>query len=343
MLVLVLALLAGLIALLVTTSWPSTWNFHGILEFLYQAEEDWHLWAALTALGTIGATAVALYLSFQAWHQNKGATARVVSAWVTDYYEPRSDGSSYKRTVKIHLANESNEPVFKATPNVQIGNGEIDLGPLSAPSPISVIPPRRELVFDISVPLLAHRDSWRPTVSLVFSDPNGRRWKRLSDGTLRNVSRKKSRWSDDTQKMDDRVRGDESLLNPMFITEAFLEHLQHGEATLTSMEPVLAQSAEGWAEVNWAQLRQELVGYRPTSMIDYPAPRIARIKLSGDATLEGRQVQGHGEGIQLINVIFLTLTLEPGRGWRVFSIGDTINPDEIDFQGSLSEDFRSSS
>lgn len=329
--IIALALLAGVVITLFVTK---IWNLHAPLEFLGQAEEDWHLWAALTAFGTVGATVVALYLSFQAWHENRDATARVVSAWVTDTYEPRSDGSSYERTVKIHLANESNEPVFKATLNVIIGNGQVSLGPLSAPSPISVIPPRRELVFDISVPLLAHTDSWHPAVSLVFNDPKGRRWRRLSDGTLENVSRKKSRWSDDSSEMDERVRGDESLLNPMFITEAFLEHLEDGEATFESAEPLLAESAAaGWADVNWAQMRTDLMDYRPTSMIDYPAPRIARIKLSGDPTLEGRQVQGHGTGIQLSKVMFLTLVFEPERGWRIFGLGGAVHPDQINFGG----------
>lgn len=336
-----LALLAGVITLFVIRPWPKTWNLQTPLEFLYQAEEDWHLWIALTAFGTVGATVVALYLSFDAWRQNKEATARVVSAWITDTYEPRRDGSSYERTVKMHLANESNEPVFAATPNVQIGEGQVDLGPLSAPSPISVIPPRRELVFDISVPLLAHANSWNPTVSLVFNDPKGRRWLRRSDGTLENVTRKKSRWSNRRQKMDERVLGDDNVLNPMFITEAFLEGLQQVDPTFNNMEPLLAKSAaKEWAEVDWVELRQEVNGYRPTSMIDYPAPRIARIKLSGDPNLEGRRVQGHGRGMKLAVFIFLTLVFEPARGWRVFGIGNAVRPDQINFGGSLLEEIQ---
>lgn len=334
-------LLTGLVVLSFVIPWPQTWSFQALLEFLGDAEEDWHLWAALTAFGTVGATVVALYLSFDAWRQNKAATARVVSAWITDDYEPRSDGSSYERTIKMHLANESNEPVFSATPNVYIGNGQVPLGPLSAPSPISVIPPRRELVFDISVPLLAHTDSWHPTVSLAFNDPKGRRWRRLPDGTLENVSRKKSRWSDDSATMDERVRGDDTVLNPMFITEIFLEGLEQNEPTFEHMQPVLAESAaEDWAEVNWAELQQEVSGYRPTSMIDYPAPRIARIKLSGDTTLEGRQVQGDGTGIELRDVQFLTLVFEPERGWRVFGIGGALRPDRIYFGDSLQDEIR---
>jgi len=336
-----LAFLAGVIALLVIQPWPKAWNLQVPLKFLYQAEEDWHLWIALTAFGTVGATVVALYLSFDAWRQNKEATARVVSAWITDTYEPRSDGLSYERTVKMHLANESNEPVFAATPHVQISEGQVDLGPLSAPSPISVIPPRRELVFDISVPLLAHANSWHPTVSLVFTDPKERRWIRHSDGTLENVTRKKSRWSNSRQKMDERVRGDDSVLNPMFITEAFLEGLEQEEPTFDIMEPLLAENAaEGWAELDWAELRQEVNGYRPTSMIDYPAPRIARIKLSGDSSLEGRRVQGHGRGIELAVFVFLTLVFEPARGWRVFGIGNAVRPDQINFGGSLLEEIQ---
>ncbi len=70
----------------------------------------------------------------------------------------------------------------------------IRLGPLSAPGRISVIPPRRVLLFDISAPLRAHRDSWSPRVDLYFSDPVGRRWLRDAAGNLRDVTGESSTW-----------------------------------------------------------------------------------------------------------------------------------------------------
>src|SRR5699024_5710232 len=109
----------------------------------------------------------------------------------------------------------------------------------------------------------------------------------------------------------------------------------------SDLEPLLAENAaEGWAELDWAELRQEVNGYRPTSMIDYPAPRIARIKLSGDSSLEGRRVQGHGRGIELAVFVFLTLVFEPARGWRVFGIGNAVRPDQSNFGGSMLEEIQ---
>ncbi len=295
----------------------------------------WDLWTALTAVGTIGATAIAIILSLRAWLQERDSTARVVTAWITDAYEPRSNGSSYARTVRVHLANEANEPVFNAIPNVQIGGDQISLGPLSVPSPLSVIPPRRELVFDVSIPLLAHTDSWRPTVTLRFTDPKGRRWHRLADGELRNVSKNKSRWSKGNPTMDERQLGDYSVLNPMLRAIAFLHAVRETNASTESMAPLLANGASGWADMDWADLRNELENYQPTSMVNYPAPRIARIKLSGDPSLEGRQVQGDGLGLELTDYKFMTLTLEPQRGWCIFGVGGSLPPDAINFNGSL--------
>src|SRR5690606_498177 len=101
---------------------------------------------------------------------------------------------------------------------------------------------------------------------------------------------------------------------------------------------LLAPEAPGWAEVNWDELRAELVDFQPTSMVDYPAPRIARVKLSGDKSLEGKQVEGEGKPLGLGVYMFMTLTLDPHRGWRIFGVGNSVPPDAINFAGSLSEE-----
>lgn len=296
----------------------------------------WDPWSILTAIGTIGATFVAVGLAFRGWRQEKDATARLVAAWVTDKFEPRSDGSSYRRTTHVHIANEANEPVFSAKLNVHIGRGQTSIGPLGAPSVISVVPPRRELVFDISTPLLAHGDSWDPTVTLTFNDPKGRRWLRQSDGVLRDVSGKKSRWSKQIKDIDEQQLGDtQSLFNPMMFALAFLAGLRDPKTPSSELAVLLSPGAGGWADVDWDQLRHELENYQPTTMVDYPVPRIARIKLSGDKNLEGRQVEGDGTGLELSDYMFMTLTLDPQLGWRVFSVGGSIPLDAINFGGSL--------
>lgn len=299
---------------------------------------EWDLWTVLTALGTVGATLVAVVLALRAALRDKAVTARVVAAWVTDDYQPHSDGSSYRRTTHVHIANEGDEPVFDARVNVVIGRDQTPIGPLSVPMPISVLPPRRELVFDISTPLLAHTDSWNPRALLYFTDPKGRRWVRDSDGGLRDVSREKARWSE-LGEADEKQLGDtQSVLNPMMIAFAFLAGLRDLGMAWEEMQVVLDPLASGWSETDWDQLRSELENYQPTSMVDYPAPRIARIKLSGDVSLEGRRVEG--EGLELPDYKFMTLTLTPKLGWRVFSVGSSVPPDAIDFGGSLREDVR---
>lgn len=323
LIVLVLAAIALVLVLVNALPWSLTWD----------------LWTVLTAVGTVGATLVALVLALRAWTQEKGATARFVSAWVTDEYEPRSDGSSYKRVAQLHVANESNEPVFDAMVNVRVGRDSTPLGPLAAPAPISVIPPRRELVFDISVPLLAHADSWYPKAELTFSDPTGRRWLRGVNGELHDVSRQGLRWSKKSGPGDEQQIGNqESLFNPMLIALTFLSGLRDDETEIDDLRVLLAPEASGWDNVDWDALRTELADFQPTSMVDYPAPRIARVKLSGDKTLEGKSVEGNGTPLELDVYMFMTLTLDPQQGWRVFGVGANVPPDAIYFGGSLSEE-----
>jgi len=101
---------------------------------------------------------------------------------------------------------------------------------------------------------------------------------------------------------------------------------------------LLAPEAPGWAGVDWENLRSELADFQPTSMVDYPAPRIARIKLSGDKSLQGKRVEGNGKPLELGIYMFMTLTLDPHRGWRIFGVGGSVPPDAIFFGGSLVEE-----
>ncbi len=299
----------------------------------------WDLWIVLTAVGTVGATLVALALALQAWLRERDATARFASAWVTDEYQPRDDGASYKRVVQLHVANESNEPVFNAMVNVHIGRDRTPLGPLAAPAPISVIPPRRELVFDISVPLLAHADSWYPRATLTFTDPKRRHWLREIDGELQDVSRQRLRWSRKPGPGDERQMGNqESLFNPMLVALMFLGGLRDDATKTEDLFVLLAPEAAGWLNADWDTLRRDLADFQPTSMVDYPAPRIARIKLSGDKALEGRRVEGNGKSLELNVYMFITLTLDPRQGWRIFGVGGSVPPDAISFGGSLVEE-----
>lgn len=328
---LLLAVVALVLVIINDLPGTVTWNL--------SLDATWDLWAMLTAIGTVGATLVATTLALRSWVKEKDATARFVSAWITDDYQPRTDGSSYRREVHLHVANESNEPVFDAMVNVHIGRDETPLGPLAAPALISVIPPRRELIFDISVPLLAHSDSWSPKAMLTFADSKGRHWLRKLNGGLQDVSRQGLKWSRKSGAVDERQLGNQqSLFNPMIVAMMFLGGLQHEETKVEDLLVLIAPEATGWGSADWNKLRIELADFQPTSMVDYPAPRIARIKLSGDKSLEGKRVEGNGKPLELGVYMFMTLTLDPHHGWRIFGVGGSVPPDAIYFDGSLLED-----
>jgi hypothetical protein len=66
-------------------------------------------------------------------------------------------------------------------------------------------------------------------------------------------------------------------------------------------------------------------------MVNYPAPYVARVKLSGDTSLQGKTVMSDDQVRLTGPVMFLTLVFSPDRGWRVFGIGNTVPPDRILF------------
>lgn len=311
-----LALLGAVLFLVITRAFGVTWT------------AQWEFWSVMTAAGTVGATVIALWLAGRGVWRERDEVARVVSAWVSDEFLERDDAPAYRRRVAVHLANESNEPIFNARVNVIVSDPELHLGPLTVPPIISVLPPRRELTFDVSVPLRAHADTWLPRVELYFSDPRGRRWQRTALGALRDVTDESSTWSLSTTDFDERQFGlQDSLENPMLIAVSFLRSLQDEDVASHEFGVALAPEAEGWATTDWEQLRAMLDGFNPTSMVDYVTPNIARIKLVKSKELESRYVVG--EGMVLEDLKYMTLTRSAANGWRIFSVGGTNRPEEI--------------
>lgn len=289
----------------------------------------------ITAVGTLTATGVAVWLAAKAAKADRDAVARVVTAWATEKYTPNASTSSYHRRVVVHVANESNEPVYDARVSVVIGEG-VTLGPLSAPPSIVVLPPRRELRFDISVPLLAHENAYNPRVELLFTDPKGRRWSRDSEGRLTDITNAQVTWTplDPENELAAAQMGKMSeFANPMAVVLLFLHLLRLDKSAFDAddmAEKVLAPEAAGWATADWDFLREDFADFQPTSMVDFPAPHIARVKLSGDAVLQGMQVSG-SNGMALPDLRFITLTMTFERGWRVWGMGQGVAPDEIQF------------
>ena len=113
---------------------------------------------ALSALGTIGAVVVALAFGVAESHRATRAvretaalraeqrererlrTPSLVAGWVTDNYVDDPLNSVYVRKVTAHVANESDDPVYNVTVNVQFGNPPTVVGPLAVPLPIPVVP-----------------------------------------------------------------------------------------------------------------------------------------------------------------------------------------------------------
>lgn len=283
-------------------------------------------WEALTAIGTLSASMVAVTLAISGWLRSRKGGARLVSAWITEAYEPVVDADHYRRRVTLHVANEGDEPAYEVKVSVLYGSTGVELGPLSAPAIIAVLPPRRELNYDLSIAMLAHENSWHLRGSVTFRDPQGRRWHRDGTGVLHRASRS-ARWNSGIQ--DDHLAqlGRESLQNPLLLAIAFLEAVR----TAKQPEDFVAPEAEGWQRVDWENLREEIANYQPTSMVAYPAPYIAQVKLVGDPKLHGKVAVGDSLRLDPETLMFLTLTYAPMRGWRVFSIGGTIAPEEIKF------------
>lgn len=310
-----LLLVISITVIVITRGLGVTWNL------------QWEVWTVATALGTVGATAIALWLASRGAWRERNQIARVVSVWVTDEYLEREDEPAYRRRVVLHVTNESDEPIFNARVNVMVNDPPVRLGPLTAPPVLSVIPPRRELTFDLTVPFRAHEGTWSPRAEMFFTDPSGRRWNRTAAGELHDVTGEASTWSA-TVPFDERQFGrQDSFDNPMLVAVSFLSSLIDGTPS-AELTIALAPEAAGWAQADWAELRERLEGFNPTSMVDYVTPCIARVKLVNAPDLEGRSVVGEGMALP-IEVQYVTLTRSASRGWRIFSVGGTNSPDEI--------------
>ena len=130
--------------------------------------EMYEMW---TAIGTVGAVVVALVvaltqaavvivLGVKRRYLARRKVASLVSAWVEHSYGPNSSGEYYRRTVSLHLANESDEPVFRVEVlcGIETEHGTIQLGPLAAPRMIPVLPPKRKFTYDITMGMLGFGD-----------------------------------------------------------------------------------------------------------------------------------------------------------------------------------------
>jgi hypothetical protein len=327
-------------------------------------------WA--TAVGTAGAVLVALGVAvFEARRARRAeeerdsliragqqearrATARRVTAWIEESFAPVEDGTHYLHRATAHLLNESDEPVFQLGASVILSSpfeGEslhdVILGPLSIPQLIPVLAPKRELIYDLSTPLMAHRDEAQsaltetPRIIVSFTDPNDVRWTREADGRLVESTREPGNlFATDDDEGARRQIGGIHALNPMAVAMGFLSAIRDEasplEESLDRVRTFLAPEAEGWRSLDIsaiAQLRGQLTDYNLGGHVLYPVPNVAYVRLVGSDSTELMVAQGEG---LLISARIMTLILDPEVGWKVFSFGGSgTRPDRIFFNGGM--------
>lgn len=307
------------------------------------ARIDGSIWDALSGIGTVGATVVAVWLAGRSLRQERGSVARLVSAWVTVEFQVNDDRRTYSRVTTLHVGNESNEPVFEAFVNVIVAAERISLGSLSAPRPIAVLPPRSVREYDISGAMAAQLDVDNPRAELAFTAPNGTKWLRTAEGDLADASKQSTSWQPMPAATPAQM-GREDPTNPTMLVLAFLSAVRDaadaeddGRPADPAMSPVgaVASFAEGWAEVDWASIGRELRPYAPTNFVDYRTGHVSYVKLVGDPALQGFGVRGP-DPILVKNVLIVTLVKEGDLGWRVFGVGAPVQPEEIQFpEGAL--------
>lgn len=123
---------------------------------------------------------------------------------------------------------------------------EYAVGPLSAPSPIQVLDPRKQLDFDITTGINAYSNTWKLAAEANFTDGYGRRWIRDHEGHLSEMHRKgrlvNRNSSPEQDPRDLGIQTDQQhpddlswLLNPMAITCAFLTALNDDAFSLGNL------------------------------------------------------------------------------------------------------------
>ncbi len=136
----------------------------------------------LSAIGTVGAFAVALYLLWVQIRDRRSevrdrrtAQARLIAAWLAELTEePQADGSVFAELVVL-VYNGSAEPVYSVVVKTELGvRGSFVRRPF-------VLGPHETREFRILSPGLPRG---QPAISISFKDSSGRQWMRSSTGVL---------------------------------------------------------------------------------------------------------------------------------------------------------------
>lgn len=297
--------------------------------------------SALLAL-TIALTqaGVAIYSGIKRKNTERLKTASLIFAWIEHRYEPNSTGEYYRRSVILHLANESDEPVFNvsAVCGVSHQGTYVQLGPLAAPTRIPALPAKREFTYDVTTGFLAFgtlsHDSLNGLVARVsFNDHQGNFWNRSFDGQLTKQKSSQNLRIEEANNVDQlsQVGDIESPYNPLSYI-LMLSNLAADERLSDSdFRSLLSKDAPGWKEANIADIRQlrTLLTTKDLALhVKYPTPRIAYVRLIDGPPGNEMQVQAH----------ILTLVWGESNRWTLFGVGP-FHPWDIPFgRGELFSD-----
>ncbi|ADB31158.1 hypothetical protein Kfla_2076 [Kribbella flavida DSM 17836] len=279
------------------------------------------------------------------------STAKLVSSWVEQSYTPNENGTAYVQQIHAHIINESNDPVFNVEASIYLTSpvpGEhppVILGSLSIPRIIPILPPRRELIYDLTLPLMPHRQEEIgvqpkvPGILLLFTDPNDVRWVRELDGRLVLSERRQAELveSEDDEGAERQV-GMLDEANPFAIVCGFIHTVTREDIpasdALRELRKILAPEAKGWEGLDAngiSQLRADLAGYNPANHVTYPARRVAYVRLVAVGDPDKLHFVQQGEPLFHPTKV-ITLILSGDRGWRIFSFGGGgTEPDRILF------------
>lgn len=311
-------------------------------------------WDALAALGTVAAVVVSLGLAAGAWTKasreakragvrEAESKARMVSAWIESEVDPSPGGERYVRHARLLLSNQSEQPVFNV--DLKVGLPQSDgswlmLGSLAAPTPIRVLAPHGIRSWDVTLALMTYGDYFSElsgdlAVSIGFEDPSGTRWSRDVEQGLRHGGLTEGRSALRAIDPDSAEAGPENPENPIFVVRTFFEALfatDDPDIRLILTRDLLDPGAGGWLSLSTddlATIAEEYSDYGVAISVQYPAPRIAYVRLVRQQDADTR-IEPPAKYVDVrFNVV--TLRYRLGHGWRIFSIGRHTPVDRIAF------------
>jgi hypothetical protein len=212
-------------------------------------------------------------------------------------------------------------------------DGDRRIGPLAAPSVISVLPPRREFVWDVSAGVDAYDGTFGVAAELEFTDARGIVWCRDPAGSLvEGPPRHPIRYGDeDPDAAEAQLGAADPFRNPMATVRAFLAFLScpDQELDVELFRGTLDPYASGWSG-NWDSaridfLRQLVDGLSLAAFTTYATNSIAYVRLFSAQALDELSSDG-----KTYSAKFITLVRRRNIGWVVFGVGAQVPPDRIE-------------